>query len=178
MRSAYCAATKSTNGPRSWRRKIASSSMCGGRSDRLRRRQAAGLCVHTRERILHQRQLEPGRHDRDRRENGRRRGSADSNYRLGALGFFSHPDVVKESGRLRLNGSSRRRCVGFTRNITPCSAADPTRVTARRRVRPAAIRFAHIWPRPVRLAFFAQAMMQSGSCISIPLAQAAKKRPR
>ena len=72
------------------------------------------------------------------------------NYRLGALGFFSHPDVVKESGDFGL--MDQQAALRWVHENIAAFGGDPTRNHDRRRVPPAAIRFAHIWPRPVRLA--------------------------
>src|SRR3984957_15348404 len=91
------------------------------------------------------------------------------NYRLGALGFFSHPDVVKDSGDFGL--MDQQAALRWVHENIAVFGGDPTRVTLGGESAGGYLVCAHL-AAPDSAGLFAQAMMQSGSCISIPLAQA------
>ena len=93
------------------------------------------------------------------------------NYRLGALGFFSHPDVVKESGDFGL--MDQQAALRWVHENIAAFGGDPTRITIGGESAGGYSVCAHL-AAPGSAGLFAQAMMQSGSCISIPLAQAQK----
>ncbi len=93
------------------------------------------------------------------------------NYRLGLLGFFSHPDVAKESGDFGL--MDQQAALRWVHDNITAFGGDPTRVTIGGESAGGYSVCAHL-AAPSSAGLFAQAMMQSGSCISIPLAQAQK----
>src|ERR1700733_5179823 len=93
------------------------------------------------------------------------------NYRLGALGFFSHPDVVKDSGDFGL--MDQQAALRWVHENIAAFGGDPTRVTIGGESAGGYSVCAHL-AAPGSAGLFAQAMMQSGSCVSIPLAQAQK----
>ena len=93
------------------------------------------------------------------------------NYRLGALGFFSHPDVTKDSGDFGF--MDQQAALRWVRDNIALFGGDPTRVTLGGKSAGGYSVCAHL-AAPGSAGLFAQAMMQSGSCVSIPLAQAQK----
>jgi para-nitrobenzyl esterase len=93
------------------------------------------------------------------------------NYRLGALGFFSHPDVAKESGDFGL--MDQQAALRWVHENIAAFGGDPTRVTLGGESAGGYSVCAHL-AAPGSAGLFAQAMMQSGTCFSIPLAQAQK----
>ena len=93
------------------------------------------------------------------------------NYRLGPLGFFSHPDVAKESGDFGL--MDQQAALRWVHDNITAFGGDPTRVTIGGESAGGYSVCAHL-AAPGSAGLFAQAMMQSGSCISIPVAQAQK----
>src|SRR5271165_4809294 len=93
------------------------------------------------------------------------------NYRLGPLGFFSHPDVAKESGDFGL--MDQQAALRWVHENIASFGGDPTRVTIGGESAGGYSVCAHL-AAPGSAGLFAQAMMQSGSCTSIPLAQAQK----
>ena len=93
------------------------------------------------------------------------------NYRLGALGFFSHPDIAKDSGDFGL--MDQQAALRWIQHNIAAFGGDPTRVTIGGEFAGGYSVCAHL-AAPGSAGLFAQAMMQSGSCISIPLAQAQK----
>ena len=97
------------------------------------------------------------------------------NYRLGALGFFSHPDVAKDSGDFGL--MDQQAALRWVHENIAAFGGDPTRVTIGGESAGGYSVCAHL-AAPGSAGLFAQAMMQSGSCISIPLAQAQKNAAR
>jgi len=135
---------------------------------RLRRRQAAGLCVHPRGRV-HQRQLEPGGQTEIVEKTGVV--GVSFNYRLGPLGFFSHSDVTKDSGDFGL--MDQQAALRWVHENIAAFGGDPTRVTIGGESAGGYSVCAHL-AAPGSAGLFAQAMMQSGSCISTPLAEAEK----
>jgi para-nitrobenzyl esterase len=163
---AYCAATKSTNGPRSeaedclfinvWRPSDVSVD--------------AKLPVYV---FIHGGGFINGSSNQaDMTEIVEKAGvvGVSFNYRLGALGFFSHPDV-KDSGDFGLM-DQQAALLWVHENIT-VFGGDPTRVTLGGESAGGYSVCAHL-AAPGSAGLFAQAMMQSGSCVSIPLAQAQK----
>jgi len=93
------------------------------------------------------------------------------NYRLGALGFFSHPDVTKDSGDFGL--MDQQAALRWVHENIAAFGGDPTRVTVGGESAGGYSVCAHL-AAPGSAGLFAQAMMQSGTCFSIPLAQAQK----
>ena len=93
------------------------------------------------------------------------------NYRLGALGFFSHPDVAKDSGDFGL--MDQQTALRWVHENIAAFGGDPARVTIGGESAGGYSVCAHL-AAPGSAGLFAQAMMQSGSCTSIPLAQAQK----
>jgi para-nitrobenzyl esterase len=93
------------------------------------------------------------------------------NYRLGALGFFSHPDVSKDSGDFGL--MDQQAALRWVHENIAAFGGDPTRVTIGGESAGAFSVCVHLTA-PGSAGLFAQAMMQSGSCISIALAKAQK----
>ena len=93
------------------------------------------------------------------------------NYRLGALGFFSHPDVAKESGDFGL--MDQQAALHWVHDNIAVFGGDPTRITIGGESAGGYSVCAHL-AAPGSAGLFAQAIMQSGSCVSIPLAQAQK----
>ena len=93
------------------------------------------------------------------------------NYRLGVLGFFSHPDVVKDSGDFGF--MDQQAALRWVHDNIAAFGGDPARVTLGGQSAGGWSVCAHL-AAPGSVGLFAQAMMQSGSCISIPLAQAQK----
>jgi para-nitrobenzyl esterase len=91
------------------------------------------------------------------------------NYRLGALGFFSHPDIVKDSGDFGL--MDQQAALRWVHENIAVFGGDPTRVTLGGESAGGYSVCAHL-AAPGSAGLFAQAMMQSGSCVSIPLTQA------
>jgi para-nitrobenzyl esterase len=162
---AYCAATKSTNGPRSeaedclfinvWRPSDVSAD--------------AKLPVYV---FIHGGGFINGSSNQaDMTEIVEKTGvvGVSFNYRLGALGFFSHPDVVKDSGDFGL--MDQQAALRWVHENIAVFGGDPTRVTLGGESAGGYSVCAHL-AAPDSAGLFAQAMMQSGSCISIPLAQA------
>ena len=168
---AYCAATKSTNGPRSeaedclfinvWRPSDVSAD--------------AKLPVYV---FIHGGGFINGSSNQaDMTEIVEKTGvvGVSFNYRLGALGFFSHPDVVKDSGDFGL--MDQQAALRWVHENIAVFGGDPTRVTLGGESAGGYSVCAHL-AAPGSAGLFAQAMMQSGSCVSIPLAQAQKNAPR
>ncbi|MBV9289924.1 MAG: carboxylesterase family protein [Hyphomicrobiales bacterium] len=93
------------------------------------------------------------------------------NYRLGALGFFSHPDVTKDSGDFGL--MDQQAALRWVHDNIAAFGGDPARVTLGGESAGGYSVCAHL-AAPGSAGLFAQAMMQSGSCASIPLAAAQK----
>ena len=164
---AYCAATKSTNGPRSeaedclfinvWRPSDVSVD--------------ARLPVYV---FIHGGGFINGSSNQaDMTEIVEKTGvvGVSFNYRLGALGFFSHPDVVKDSGDFGL--MDQQAALHWVHENIAVFGGDPTRVTIGGESAGGYSVCAHL-AAPGSAGLFAQAMMQSGSCISIPLGQAQK----
>ena len=88
------------------------------------------------------------------------------NYRLGALGFFSHPDIVKDLGDFGL--MDQQAALRWVHDNIAVFGGDPTRVTIGGESAGGYSVCAHL-AAPGSAGLFAQAMMQSGSCVSIPL---------
>jgi para-nitrobenzyl esterase len=164
---AYCAAAKSTNGPRSeaedclfinvWRPSDVSA--------------AARLPVYV---FIHGGGLMNGSSNQaDMTEIVEKTGvvGVSFNYRLGALGFFSHPDVAKDSGDFGL--MDQQAALRWVHENIAAFGGDPTRVTVGGESAGGYSVCAHL-AAPGSVGLFAQAMMQSGTCFSIPLAQAQK----
>ena len=93
------------------------------------------------------------------------------NYRLGPLGFLSHPDVAKDSGDFGL--MDQQAALRWVHENITAFGGDPTRVTIGGESAGGYSVCAHL-AAPGSAGLFAQAMMQSGSCISIPVAAAQK----
>lgn len=93
------------------------------------------------------------------------------NYRLGALGFFSHPDVAKDSGDFGL--MDQQAALRWIHENIAAFGGDPARVTIGGESAGGYSVCAHLTA-PGSTGLFAQAIMQSGSCVSVPLAQAQK----
>ncbi len=91
------------------------------------------------------------------------------NYRLGPLGFFSHPDIAKDSGDFGL--MDQQAALRWVHENIAAFGGDPTRVTIGGESAGGYSVCAHL-SAPGSAGLFAQAMMQSGSCISTPLARA------
>ena len=86
------------------------------------------------------------------------------NYRLGVLGFFSHPDVVKDSGDF--GSMDQQAALRWVHDNIAAFGGDPARVTLGGQSAGGWSVCAHL-AAPGSVGLFAQAMMQSGSCISI-----------
>jgi para-nitrobenzyl esterase len=93
------------------------------------------------------------------------------NYRLGPLGFFSHPAITRDSGDFGL--MDQQAALRWVRDNIAAFGGDPARVTLGGESAGGYSVCAHLTA-PASAGLFAQAMMQSGSCVSIPLAQAQK----
>jgi para-nitrobenzyl esterase len=93
------------------------------------------------------------------------------NYRLGALGFFSHPDVTQDSGDFGL--MDQQAALRWVHENIAAFGGDPTRVTLGGESAGGYSVCAHL-SAPGSAGLFAQAMMQSGTCFSIPRTQAQK----
>jgi carboxylesterase type B len=164
---AYCAATKSTNGPRSeaedclfinvWRPSDVPAD--------------ARLPVYV---FIHGGGFINGSSNQaDMTEIVERTGvvGVSFNYRLGALGFFSHPDVAKDSGDFGL--MDQQAALRWVQENIAAFGGDPARVTLGGESAGGYSVCAQL-AAPGSAGLFAQAMMQSGTCASIPLAQAQK----
>jgi para-nitrobenzyl esterase len=93
------------------------------------------------------------------------------NYRLGALGFFSHSDITKDSGDFGL--MDQQAALRWIHDNIAAFGGEPARITLGGESAGGYSVCAHL-AAPGSAGLFAQAMMQSGSCASIPLAQAQK----
>jgi para-nitrobenzyl esterase len=93
------------------------------------------------------------------------------NYRLGPLGFFSHPDVAKDSGDFGL--MDQQAALRWVHENITAFGGDPARVTIGGESAVGYSVCAHL-AAPGSADLFSQAMMQSGSCISIPVDAAQK----
>ena len=94
------------------------------------------------------------------------------NYRLGALGFFSHPSITEDSGDFGL--MDQQAALRWVHDNIAGFGGDPARVTLGGESAGGYSVCAHLVA-PGSAGLFSQAMMQSGSCISIPLAEAQKR---
>ncbi len=94
------------------------------------------------------------------------------NYRLGALGFFSHPAITPDSGDFGL--MDQQAALRWVHANIAGFGGDPARVTIGGESAGGYSVCAHLTA-PGSAGLFAQAMMESGSCISIPLAEAQKR---
>ncbi len=94
------------------------------------------------------------------------------NYRLGPLGFFSHPAITQDSGDFGL--MDQQAALRWVHENIAGFGGDPARVTLGGESAGGYSVCAHLTA-PGSAGLFAQAMMQSGSCISIPLAEAQKR---
>ena len=88
------------------------------------------------------------------------------NYRLGALGFFAHPAITQESGDFGL--MDQQAALRWVRDNIAAFGGDPARVTLGGESAGGYSVCAHLVA-PGSAGLFSQAMMQSGSCISVPL---------
>ena len=93
------------------------------------------------------------------------------NYRLGPLGFFSHPAITQDSGDFGL--MDQQAALRWVHDNIAGFGGDPARVTLGGESAGGYSVCAHLTA-PGSAGLFSQAMMQSGSCISIPLAAAQK----
>ncbi len=165
---AYCAAAKSTNGPRSesedclfinvWRPTKTS--------------QDARLPVYV---FIHGGGFINGSSNQaDMTEIVEKTGviGVSFNYRLGALGFFSHPAITQDSGDFGL--MDQQAALHWVHENIAEFGGDPARVTLGGELAGGYSVCAHLTA-PGSAGLFSQAMMQSGSCISIPLAAAQKR---
>jgi para-nitrobenzyl esterase len=94
------------------------------------------------------------------------------NYRLGPLGFFSHSSITEDSGDFGL--MDQQAALRWVHDNIAGFGGDPARVTIGGESAGGYSVCAHLVA-PGSAGLFSQAMMQSGSCISIPLAEAQKR---
>ena len=97
------------------------------------------------------------------------------NYRLGALGFFSHPDVTKDSGDFGL--MDQQAALRWVHENIAAFGGDPTRVTVGGESAGGYSVCAHL-AAPGSAGLFAQAMMQSGYVLQHSAGSSAKERRR
>lgn len=164
---AYCAAAKSTNGPRS------EAEDCLFINVWRPARAAAGAKLPVYVFIHGGGFINGSSNQADMTEMVRENGvvGVSFNYRLGSLGFFAHPDIAGDSGDFGL--MDQQAALRWVRDNIAAFGGDPARVTIGGESAGGYSVCSHLVA-PGSAGLFAQAMMQSGSCISTPLAQARK----